>query len=150
MAVSVTPGAMLSLDAGLSLRMRRKKILTSERAPDYTAIIGEAALRQQVGGTLVMRTQLQALLRMGQRENIRLQVLPFTAGAHPAHGGAFTWLRLDSGNLEVILTETLTSAQYVETESELRKYREVWCQLREQALSEAASLAMFERLASAL
>lgn len=95
-----------------------------------------------------MRSQLYALLHAAERKNVTLQILLFTAGAHPAHDGAFTRLRLDSGGLEVVLVESLTAAQYVETEPELKRYRKVWSELSEKSLSEAASLAMIERLIS--
>jgi transcriptional regulator with XRE-family HTH domain len=53
----------------------------------FTVVIGEAALRQQVGGE-AMLGQLRQLAGEagGLSAPVTLQVIPFTAGAHPAIG----------------------------------------------------------------
>jgi len=53
----------------------------------FTVVIGEAALRQQVGGE-AMLGQLRQLAGEagGLAAPVALQVIPFTAGAHPAIG----------------------------------------------------------------
>ena len=53
----------------------------------FTVVIGEAALRQQVGGE-AMLGQLRQLASEagGLSAPVTLQVIPFTAGAHPAIG----------------------------------------------------------------
>ncbi len=53
-----------------------------------TVVIGEAVLRQQVGGGEAMLGQLGQLAGKGAElpAPVTLQVIPFTAGAHPAIG----------------------------------------------------------------
>ena len=51
----------------------------------FTVVIGEAALRQQVGGE-AMLGQLRQLAGEGLAGPVALQVIPFTAGAHPGIG----------------------------------------------------------------
>jgi hypothetical protein len=43
-----------------------------------------------VGGPEVMREQLLRLEELDARPNISIQIVPFTAGAHPGMKGAFT------------------------------------------------------------
>lgn len=47
-------------------------------------LVGEAVLRQQVGGPDVLREQLDYLLAQGRRDNIVIQAVPFTATGLPA------------------------------------------------------------------
>ena len=63
-------------------------------------VIGEGALRQQVGGSEVMRGQLARLAAVSEeRADVTVQVLPFTSGAHAAAAGPVTilWLAGPAG-----------------------------------------------------
>jgi plasmid maintenance system antidote protein VapI len=55
----------------------------------------EAVLRRTVGGPEVMREQLLALVKKSRMRNVKIQILPFPRGAHPAMFGAFTLLSID-------------------------------------------------------
>lgn len=50
------------------------------------AVLGEAALRQAVGGPEVMAEQMRHLQRLAEYPNFTLTVLPFAAGAHAGVG----------------------------------------------------------------
>jgi transcriptional regulator with XRE-family HTH domain len=92
-------------DLFLKAMLTRQQLTLEERKPDLTAVIGEAALHQVVGGTEVMRAQLTHLAELtATHPHITLQILPFAAGAHPASAsGPLTILRFaDAPNLGVI------------------------------------------------
>ena len=58
--------------------LARQRAILGERQPDIRLIVGEAALRQQVGGEAVMEEQLRLLAGVsGDSGMITLQVLPF-------------------------------------------------------------------------
>jgi transcriptional regulator with XRE-family HTH domain len=59
----------------VAYRMARQEVLTRPDAAQLKAVIGEAALRQQLGGTEIMRSQLQHLLEMYERANVSMRVL---------------------------------------------------------------------------
>jgi transcriptional regulator with XRE-family HTH domain len=63
-----------------------------ERQPDCTVILGEAALRQQVGSPAARRAQLAHLVTLSGpgRPWLTIRILPFSAGA-PAAGGSGAW-----------------------------------------------------------
>ncbi|MFI5525214.1 Scr1 family TA system antitoxin-like transcriptional regulator [Streptomyces platensis] len=44
---------------------------------------------------------------------MQIQVLPFTAGAHPAQDGSHTIFRFDAGSL-VVVVEPMTTSLYLE------------------------------------
>ena len=69
-----------------------------EHRTRLVVVIGEAVLRQQVGGTDVLKGQLAHLAELGGIDYpwITIRVLPFGAGAHAAGGaGGFSILQFD-------------------------------------------------------
>jgi transcriptional regulator with XRE-family HTH domain len=105
-------------------------VLTRADAPQVWVVIDEAALRRPIGGREVMRAQLEALLETNELPNVRLQVIPFEAGGHAAAGGAFTILRFPEPDLpDVVYTEQLVSAHYLDKRDDVEKYLAVIGQL---------------------
>ena len=82
----------------VELRMTRQQILDRDDPPRLRVIVNEAAVRRVTGGPDVMRAQLAALAAERERSNVTVQVLPFTAGEHPAMAcGPFVLLGLPPG-----------------------------------------------------
>jgi hypothetical protein len=80
----------------LELRMGRKAALTrTDREPlRYWCILGEAALRTNVGGSAVMREQIAHLVETNRtQENVVIQILPLGAGMHALLGETVTLQR---------------------------------------------------------
>lgn len=77
------------IDRRVEARMLRQRILTSPEAPQYWAIIDEAAIRKIPAA--LRQGQVQHLLDV-QRPALRVQVLPDSAGLHAAVAGGFTKL----------------------------------------------------------
>jgi transcriptional regulator with XRE-family HTH domain len=69
------------IDQYLELRMRRQQCLT--RGMRLTAIMSEAAVRQQIGGAALLRKQLHHLTHTVREHDVTVQVVPFTAKEHP-------------------------------------------------------------------
>jgi transcriptional regulator with XRE-family HTH domain len=116
------------------LRISRQQILSKASAPQFWAVIDEAALRRPNGGTAVMREQLRYLMDLADHPAVTLQVLPFKVGGHPACGGPFTILRFAEPDLnDVVYMEQLTSALYLDKPAEVDSYLEVMEQLCLQA-----------------
>ncbi|GAB2649847.1 Scr1 family TA system antitoxin-like transcriptional regulator [Nocardia goodfellowii] len=73
----------------VSIRMRRQERLFGPSPVELTAVIGEAALRQQTGGPQVLRGQLSHLSDLLEKhDNIEVRVIPFTATAGAILGGS--------------------------------------------------------------
>ncbi|MGH8967328.1 MAG: helix-turn-helix domain-containing protein, partial [Actinomycetes bacterium] len=89
----------------VAIRRERQARLLDDAPPRLHAIVHEAAIRSLVGGREVMREQLKRLLELSELPTVSLQVLPFSVGAHPSMGTAFSILRLsgpDSGQVAVL------------------------------------------------
>lgn len=145
---SISPSQPLDVDGLTAIRLRRQRILTAPDPPRLWAIVSEAVLRQQVGGSGVMRAQLRRLSEVYELGNVTLQVLPFAAGAHPGHNGSFT--TLTTSDLTVVLVENLTTGWYLEEAADIRGHDLAFDHLRAAALSPSGSRSMIERLVSEL
>lgn len=134
----------------VQLRMARQpRFLGVSEAPPVHAVIAEAALRLEVGGSGVMREQLVRLIGLRRHPNVQLQVLPATVGAHKAVDGSFTLLsappelRNYPGCVHVA---TLATDSYYEEPDQVTKYRNAVREVRARALSYAASIEFIDQL----
>jgi transcriptional regulator with XRE-family HTH domain len=107
-------------------RVSRQEILRRDSPPKIWAVLDESALHRVIGGPEVMKEQLRHLLDMCDHPAVTVQILPFSAGAHRAMGGAFTILRYTEPDLrDVVFIEQLTSALYLDKQAEVDSYLEV-------------------------
>jgi transcriptional regulator with XRE-family HTH domain len=133
------------VERNVALLMARQPPLTSDDPPRLWAVLDEAALRRTVGGSGLMRLQLDHLLDLSRLPNVAIQVIPFGAGAHPAMGRPFVILAVpERADPDVVYLEDLTSALYVEDVDEVDRYNMFFNHLRATALSfeDSASLIM--------
>jgi transcriptional regulator with XRE-family HTH domain len=115
-------------------RISRQQILNRESPPRLWAVMDEGALRRVIGGKPVMREQVRHLIEMSEHPAVTLQILPFSAGPHPAMGGAFTILRFAEPDLrDAVYIEQLTSALYLDKPTDVDSYLEVMEQICLQA-----------------
>jgi hypothetical protein len=111
------------IERRVSLRLARQEVLTRPGPPQLWAVVDEAALRRPIGGSKVMRGQLESLIEITEMPNVRLQIIPFATGGHAAAGGAFTILRFPDQELpDVVYVEQLTSALYLDKREDLDHY----------------------------
>lgn len=139
--------------AKVRVRMERQKALTrTDPTPlKVWMILGEAALRQQVGGPGVLREQLLHLVELAQLPNVTLQVLPFTAGA--CQGGPYPFLIYSfppPAGLEVVLLENFASHAYLETREDTARLGSAFDHLRAAALGAMESESRIIEIAEGL
>ncbi|MGW7196888.1 helix-turn-helix domain-containing protein [Streptomyces chryseus] len=126
------------IDRRVALRLERQKVLVSERAPHFHAVLDEAALRRPYGDRSVMRGQLQHLIEVSEQPNITLQVMPFSFGGHAGESGAFTMLQFPESDLsDLVYLEQLTSALYLDKREEVAQYQRVMERLQKDSPSAA-------------
>ncbi|MFF9338889.1 MULTISPECIES: helix-turn-helix domain-containing protein [unclassified Streptomyces] len=121
------PGASRAeIDRRVALRLERQKVLVSERAPHFHAILDEAALRRPYGDRAVMRGQLKHLIEVSEHPGVTLQVMPFSFGGHAGESGSFTMLSFPESDLsDVVYLEQLTGALYLDKREEVGQYAAV-------------------------
>ncbi len=116
----------------VALRLERQKYLLSDNAPEFHIVLDEAALRRPYGDREVMRGQLQHLIDLSERPNVRLQVMPFGFGGHSGESGAFTILSFPDADLsDVVYLEQLTSALYLDKREDVAQYEQALKELQQ-------------------
>ncbi|MDJ0344101.1 helix-turn-helix transcriptional regulator [Streptomyces sp. H10-C2] len=130
------------IDALVDVRVARQAVLEHDSPLELHALLDEAVLRRKVGGEPVMGAQIQHLAEAATMPQIRLQVLPFTAGGHIGVTGSFVIFSFPFiADLDVVVLDHLTSTLYVDRKEDIRAYSAAFDRLRAHALSCDESLA---------
>jgi len=118
------------IERRVNLRSTRQELLTRSNAARLWAVVDEGALRRPIGGSRVMRAQLEHLLDLRQYNNISVQIMPFRFGGHAAEGGAFSILRFPEQELpDVVYVEQLVSALYLDKREQVDRYGQIFDRL---------------------
>jgi transcriptional regulator with XRE-family HTH domain len=135
----------------IAIRERRKQVLDQSGAPRIWAVIGEAAIATMVGGSSVMRAQVEHLLALTRRRHITMQLLPFSAGAHVGMRGPFVLYSFgDTLDSTVLYCETSGADTFNDDPDVVRPHMDRFTHLQAQALSIADTLAYLRRVASTM
>lgn len=122
------------VDRRVALRLRRQDLLVKPEAPAVWAILDETVLRRPVGGPQVMRAQIDRLAEATERPKVRIQIMRFAAGPHPGAYGPFHYFRFGFSELpDIVYTEGLAGAQYVDQPADVVTYLEVMDRMSVQA-----------------
>ncbi|MBQ1157976.1 helix-turn-helix domain-containing protein [Streptomyces sp. A73] len=133
----------------VQVRMTRQERLAGEDAMQFWAVLAEGVLHQQVGGSDVMNEQLAALVALADRPNITIQVLPFSSGAHASMLGPYVLLGLPQpAALDLVLSETATGNTWIERETDVVHYQDLFDDARTTALPPTESVALLKRIAT--
>ena len=133
-------GSMPRLDPGqidlqIEAKLARQRILTQASPPAFAVVLDEAALHRLVGGRQVMAAQLAKILDMSALPNVKVQILPFELGAHPALEANFTILELPEPAPGVVFVEGMIGSTYLDRPDDLKRYHDVFNKLQSIALS---------------
>jgi transcriptional regulator with XRE-family HTH domain len=129
------------LDALVSLRLRRQKLLDrTEPPPWYFFILDEGVVRHLVGGKEVMDGQIRHLIDLASRNNVTIEVVPFSAGIHRGMQAPFEILEFaETEDEEVLYLEGRGDWSSREDTEEILVYREVFEELRRISLGEGSA-----------
>ncbi len=130
-------------------QIRQERIYRADKVPlTLHTILDESVLRRKIGGPDVLRDQLKHLASaVAESRNVELQVLPYSAGAHPAINGTFTILSFPrTGDSEIVTLEHLDSHLFIEGEKAVYRYTLVFNELITKALDSVDSLAFIKQV----
>jgi Domain of unknown function (DUF5753) len=132
----------------VALRLRRQEALSrlTPRPLEMIAVIDEVVLQRPVGGHAVMAAQLDRLLETAQLPNVTLRVLPFAVGILRAHAGHFVLLDIPAElGSDVVFIEGHAGDTYLDTESDLQLFNDVFADVLDSSLSPDDSAAVIAR-----
>lgn len=140
-----------TIERKIAVRTGRQERLTADDPPECWFILGEAVIRRIVGGSQVMRPQLQHIVQMADRPHLNVQVLPFKAGAHPAMDGSFIILGFpEAPDPDVVYLESQTGSLYLEKPPEVERYQAMFNHLVAKALDPDESKNLIAEVAADL
>ncbi|MGR3933045.1 helix-turn-helix domain-containing protein [Streptomyces sp. BRA346] len=113
------------IERNVALRMERQALLRRPDPPMLWVVMDETVLRRPIGGPETMRAQIGRLIEVADSPQIRLQVMPFDAGPHPAMYGPFHIFRFPIPELpDIAYTETLVSGSYFDQRDDVSAFLE--------------------------
>ncbi|RLL69895.1 helix-turn-helix transcriptional regulator [Streptomyces sp. Z26] len=135
------------IERQVALRVERQAILTRDEPPLLWAVLDETVLRRTIGGPDVMAEQIDHLLEAIATPQVRLQIMQFSAGTHPAMYGPFHLFRFPIDELpDVVCTESLVGAVYFDQRDDVSAFLEAL----DRMCGQAAPVHRTEALLSAL
>ncbi|MEU0128716.1 MULTISPECIES: helix-turn-helix transcriptional regulator [unclassified Streptomyces] len=133
------------LERMVDARMARRSVFARDPAPEFSFVQEEVTLRRPVGGTMVLRQQLNRLLEVAQLRNVEIQVMPTCRGDHPGTGGRIQVLKFGDGSA-VGRTDNEFAGRPVSDPKQLRILELRYGIIRARALSPEESLAFIEQV----
>ena len=134
------------LDERVAARITRQEIITRESPPHFWSLVDESSLRRRVGSNQIMRDQLKGMVDLAAIPNMTLQVVPFGLGAHPGLDNTFEFLEFQSGQPPVVYLENMAGGLYLESASDVDRYKEALMHLRAGALDPESSVSLIEQV----
>jgi uncharacterized protein DUF5753 len=129
----------------LAARLERQKILDRNAPPVVTAILDESVLRRPVGGAEIMAKQLDQLIELARRPNIRIHVLTYEQSARCHLDGPFNLLELPNRK-RVAFAPALDAGVMLSERNPVDGYTNRLRSILGEALSWLDSVALMERL----
>jgi len=138
-----------AIEHRIEARIRRQALLARDNMPLFHYIVDEGALRRQVGGPAVMRSQLARVIEVASLPKVTFQLIPFDIGAHPGLDSNFVVLKFDKPIVnDVVYVEGAVGNIYLESAADLERYERIFSRLQSIALDPEDSVAMATRIAA--
>ncbi|MGV9415248.1 Scr1 family TA system antitoxin-like transcriptional regulator [Nocardia sp. NPDC003693] len=131
----------------VAVRMRRQERLRDAAPLELTAVVGEATLLQQIGGSKVLRGQLEHLAHLlDELDSLTVRVIPFTApGGGILGGSSFHLLDFASESLPTFgWAESAVFGGAVDDSDQIRDLGFAFVRALDQSLSRAESLELIK------
>ncbi|GIG66854.1 helix-turn-helix domain-containing protein [Phytomonospora endophytica] len=139
----------VELDRRIEVRMERQQILLREDRPcELVAVLDESIFARPIGSPEVMAEQLDHLLKMAERPNIEIQIMPFSAGAHGSLGARYAILRFaDADDPGTVYLEQLHWRDtFIEEPEDVRRFADAFESSRATAEPPSRSLALIKKV----
>ncbi|MFF2196540.1 helix-turn-helix domain-containing protein [Streptomyces sp. NPDC058157] len=134
------------IDAMVSFRRNRARLLDDPTTPELWVILHEAVLRTEVGGPGLMAAQLRHIASHARAHRIAVQVAPFSAGSHGVLGACVVIMQFADAP-DAVYTEGPCVGHLLDEPDLVRGHWKRYELARAAALSPAVSLTLIESAA---
>ncbi|WP_443071971.1 helix-turn-helix domain-containing protein [Streptomyces sp. NBC_01477] len=134
------------IDRLLTLRIERQALVRRSEAPPLLwVVMDETVLRRPIGGRRVMREQMEQLMEATELPNVRLQIMPFAAGPHPAMYGPFHIFRFQLQEIpDIAYAESLVGGTYFDERDDVSAFLEALDRMCAQAAPAQSTKAILD------
>jgi transcriptional regulator with XRE-family HTH domain len=148
----VPQGSPEEVKLRVEMRMKRQQLLRQPEMPLMFFIMDEAAVRRLVGGQQAMRRQIQRLLDDSDKPTVTIEIVPFSAGAHPGMQGPFMLFEFpDAADDDALYLEGPDDVRLNRDDAEeISRFRERFEILRGLSLGPQGSIDLLRRLLAEL
>jgi transcriptional regulator with XRE-family HTH domain len=145
MRAGLPHAAAEEIDRLVTLRIERQSLVRREKAPLLWFVMDETVLRRPIGGRKVMREQVDALIEIAELPNVRLQIMPFAAGPHPAMYGPFHIFRFQLQEIpDIAYVESLVGGVYFDDRDDVSAFLEALDRMCAQAAPAQSTKAILD------
>jgi transcriptional regulator with XRE-family HTH domain len=136
------------VNLAVEMRTKRQLLLQQPETPLMFFIVDEAAVRRLVGGQQAMRRQIQRLLDESDKPTVTIEIVPFSAGAHPGMQGPFMLFEFpDAADDDALYLEGPSESRWNRDDpEEILSFRERFEVLRGLSLGPQGSRDLLSRL----
>ncbi|HEV8567036.1 MAG TPA: helix-turn-helix transcriptional regulator [Actinoplanes sp.] len=134
----------------VEVRMQRQIVFQRPTPMQLWAIMDEAAIRREVGGPSVMHVQLQHLVQASASQHIKVQVVPFGAGAHPGMPGSCIVMDFaDPFDAPLVYLDSLAGDLFLEAADDVERFSATFERIAAQALTPTQTKKLIQEAARA-
>jgi len=132
----------------LELRTKRRDLVSSENAPEFSFVLDESVIHRVVGSPAITGRQFMYLVDVAKRPNVTIQIVPFTAGLHPGMTNPFEVVQFaDTPEENIVFLEGPRDDSIVDNAEEVRDHLESFGRIAALSLSPSASVDLLRQAA---
>ncbi|MEW2634896.1 helix-turn-helix transcriptional regulator [Streptomyces sp. NPDC048389] len=137
------------IEAQMTARQERQRLLTERPNTAYSFIIEEHLLRRQLDGTRTTRELVDHLIDVAERRNIELQIMPLVRESHAGLDGPMQLLETPD-NRWLAYCEGQESGQLITDRKVVSMLQMRYARMRSQALTLPDSLSLLRQMRGAV
>jgi transcriptional regulator with XRE-family HTH domain len=137
------------IDERVAIRIGRRDLITRRTPAMLDVLLGEAAIRQVIGGRDVWAEQLTYLAEMVELPNVEVRIIPFGAGWTPALAGPFILFDSDQAP-SIISLELHRGGLMLYADEDVAVHRQKAEAARSKAMGEKESLDLIAKVKNEL
>lgn len=135
------------VEQNVRLRLERKELITRSEEPlELRVIMDETAVRRMVGGPEVMRAQYEEIVKLGELENVTIQILPHDVVTYRTESN-FILLDFSETLDPVVEVDMPNTISVTDERREVQRHIRRFDAMRDSALPPARTAGFLEALA---
>ncbi len=132
----------------VELRTKRRDLLSSENAPEFSFVLDESVIHRQVGSPAITSRQFRHLITVAKLPNVKIQIVPFTAGLHSGMTYPFEVVQFeDTPDENIVFIEAPSGDVIIDDAEEVRDYLDSFDRIMALSLDPPASIDLLDRAA---